>query len=151
MLFFFSSPMSSEKTRQCCRNCNHRVQRKLPKIFRKTVMVSIFSSIQQIFFRSFFENFSAGLSKLLFMCSEDLHWVEDSSNRKIVLTLSYSEFEQYEFVFCWTNSDIPVRIAFYMSRGKFWVFFRENLCLFCFLVFDRELLESLSENFWKVP
>ena len=48
-VIFFCSPISSEKIRQCCRNCNHRVQRKFPKIFWKTVMVSIFSAIQQFF------------------------------------------------------------------------------------------------------
>ena len=87
------------------------------------------------------------------MCSEDLHWVKDASKRKIVLILSFSDFEQYEFVFCWKNSDIIVKIAYYMSRGKFSVFSRKVCaCLrFWFLIRNCwNFYRKTSERFLKI-
>ena len=63
---------------------NHRVQRKLPKIFWKTVTVSIFLWHSAIFFLEFYRNFSRRIVKTVFTCSEDLLGVKDFSNRKSV-------------------------------------------------------------------
>ena len=64
---FFLFSDFKQKNSTLLSKLNHRVQRKLPKTFWKTVTVSIFLWHSANSFRSFTEIFPAGLSKL-FLC-----------------------------------------------------------------------------------
>ena len=139
---FLCSPYLSKKLRQCCRNCIHRVQMKFPKIFSKSVTVSIFSDFEQNFW-GFTEHFLTGLSKLLFMCSEDLHGTKGFPDKNLCFFPSLLDFEQNVFVFSLKKSDSIVKIAFHMSRETFWGFFSRKFALDLFRRFWSKTVRTL--------